>query len=270
MQAHPDRPRTYKTEGVVLRHSSSGEADRVLAIYTIDYGTIHVVGRGLRRAKSRLTGHLEPLSHVAIQLTRGKGIDIVTGADTLHGHTALRNSLEGIARGLVCVEMVEAFAPEEHPNPELYRLLLDALEQLNNGEGDRLLWHFAFHVLRVTGYMPELQQCVVCNNAVQPDEHLFSPGLGGVVCLSCARDGDPAGPHERAGAPLLALSLNALKVLRYFRDNPYKAVQSLNVDSELAGELQRVLGGYIHYLLEREVRSATFLAGLSRLLPAQG
>ena len=61
MQSHSDKPRTYKTEGVVIRHSSSGEADLVLAIYTADYGTIHVVGRGLRRAKSRLTGHLEPL-----------------------------------------------------------------------------------------------------------------------------------------------------------------------------------------------------------------
>ena len=267
MQSPADKPRTYKTEGVVLRHSSSGEADRVLAIYTADYGTIHVVGRSLRRAKSKLAGHLEPLSHVAIQLMRGKGIDLVTAADTLHGHILLRNSLEGIARGLVCVEMVEAFAPEEHPNPELYRLLLDTLEQLNGGEGDKLLWYFAFHVLRVTGYMPELQQCVVCSNAIQPDEHMFSPGLGGVVCSTCARDGDPAGPQERAGAPLLALSLNALKVIRFFRDNSYDAVRGLNVGGQLPGELQRVLGGYIHYLLEREVRSSTFLAGLARLLP---
>jgi DNA repair protein RecO (recombination protein O) len=269
MQSHSDKPRTYKTEGVVLRHSSSGEADRVLAIYTADYGTIHVVGRGLRRAKSRLTGHLEPLAHVAIQLMRGKGIDVVTGADTLHGHAALRNSLEGIARGLVCVEMVEAFAPEEHPNPELYRLLLDTLGLLNEGEGDKLLWHFSFHVLRVTGYMPELQQCVACNTIVQPDEHLFSLALGGVVCTGCARGGDPGGPSERGNSPLLPLSVNALKVMRYFRDHTYHDVQSLNVDGGLADELQRVLGGYIYYLLEREVHSSTFLAGLSRLLPAK-
>ena len=270
MQSHSDKPRTYKTEGVVIRHSSSGEADLVLAIYTADYGTIHVVGRGLRRAKSRLTGHLEPLSHVAIQLIRGKGIDIVTGADTLHGHTALRNNLERMARGLVCVEMVEAFAPEEHPNPELYKLLLDALGLLADGEGDRLMWYFAFHVLRTTGYMPELQQCVACSDVVQPDEHLFSPGLGGVICFDCNRDGEPAILHERAGAPLLSLSTNALKVMRYFRDNRYETVRSLNVDGELAVELRRVLGGYIHYLLEREVRSSTFLSGLSRLSPAQG
>ena len=270
MQSHSDKPRTYKTEGVVIRHSSSGEADLVLAIYTADYGTIHVVGRGLRRAKSRLTGHLEPLSHVAIQLIRGKGIDIVTGADTLHGHTALRNNLERMARGLVCVEMVEAFAPEEHPNPELYKLLLDALGLLADGEGDRLMWYFAFHVLRTTGYMPELQQCVACSDVVQPDEHLFSPGLGGVICFDCNRDGEPAILHERAGAPLLSLSTSALKVMRYFRDNRYETVRSLNVDGELAVELRRVLGGYIHYLLEREVRSSTFLSGLSRLSPAQG
>ena len=84
MQTHSDKPRTYKTEGVVIRHSSSGEADLVLAIYTADYGTIHVGGRGLRRAKSRLAGHLQPLSHVAIQLIRGKGIDIVTSACLLY------------------------------------------------------------------------------------------------------------------------------------------------------------------------------------------
>lgn len=265
MQSYSDKPRTYKTEGVVIRHSSSGEADLVLAIYTADYGTIHVVGRGLRRAKSRLAGHLEPLSHVALQLIRGKGIDIVTGADTLHGHTALRSNLEGIARGLVCVEMVEAFAPDEQPNLELYKLLLEALSLLNDGEGDRLMWHFAFHVLRTTGYMPELQQCVVCTNVVHPDEHLFSPGLGGVVCLNCARDGESARSYERARAPLISLSANALKVMRYFRDNRYETVRNLNVDGELAGELRRVLGGYIHYLLEREVRSSAFLSGLSRL-----
>ena len=50
MQSPFDRPRTYKTEGVVLRHASSGEADRLLTIYTADYGTIRVVPRAVCRA----------------------------------------------------------------------------------------------------------------------------------------------------------------------------------------------------------------------------
>ena len=264
-----DKPRNFKTEGVVLRQSSSGEADRLLTVYTRDFGTLRVVGRGLRRPTSRLAGHLEPLVHVALQLARGRGLDVVTGADTVHGHAALRGSLEGIARGLVCAELVEAFAQEEQANPELFQALAEALAMLDAGEGDRLLWHFAFQVLRLTGYMPELQQCVMCGVDVEPDRHLFTPGLGGVVCLACARSGEPGGPHERAGAPLLPLSVNTLKVLRYFRDHPYRDVLGLRLDADLVLELQRVEGGYIRYLLEREVRSAEFLERLGRLLPAR-
>ena len=270
MTSSYEKPRTFKTEGVVLRQASYGEADRMLTVYTRDFGTLRLVARGLRRPSSRLAGHLEPLVHASLQLARGRGPDVVAGADTLHGHTALRDSLEGIARGLVCAELVEAFAPEEQANPELFALLLHALAMLNEGEGDLLLWHFAFHVLVLTGYMPELQQCVVCGEVVRPDEHLFTPGLGGVVCTRCARGGDPGGPHERAGAPLLPLSVNALKVLRFFRDHPYEAVRQLHIDGDLSRELERVEGGYIRYLLEREVHSAAFLERLSRLLPARG
>jgi DNA repair protein RecO (recombination protein O) len=265
-----DHPYAGLPAGIVLRQSSYGEADRMLTVYTRDFGTLRVVARGLRRPTSRMAGHLEPLVHASLQLARGRGPDVVAGADTLHGHTALRDNLEGIARGLVCAELVEAFAPEEQANPELFALLQHALAMLNEGEGDLLLWHFAFHVLVLTGYMPELQQCVVCGDAVRPGEHLFTPGLGGVVCTRCARGGDPGGPHERAGAPLLPLSVNALKVLRFFRDHSYEAVRQLHIDGELARELERVEGGYIRYLLGREVHSAAFLGRLSRLLPAGG
>ena len=268
MIAGHDKPRTFKTEAVVLRHApAAGEADRLLTLYTLHFGALRVVGRGLRRPGSRMAGHLEPLTHVGVQLARGRSRDVVTGADTLHGYAALRGSLEGIARGLVCAELVEAFAPEEQPNPELFAALTEALALLNAGEGDPLLWHFAFHVLRLTGYMTELHQCVVFGVTVQPEQHLFTPGLGGVVCLACARDGDPGGPHERAGAPLLPLSVTALKVLRHFRDHPYAAVRQLRIGPALALELQRVEGGYIRYLLEREVRSAALLEQLPRLLP---
>ena len=147
----------------------------------------------------------------------------------------------------MCAELVEAFAPEEQANPELFHLLLHALTMLNEGEEDRLLWHFAFHVLRLTGYMPELQQCVVCGAQVQPEQHLFTPGLAASSASgrSRRRPGRPARTRRRA---LLPLSVNALKVLRFFRDHPYDDVRGLRIDGALMRELERVEGGYIRYL----------------------
>ena len=43
------RPRIYKTQGVVLKQTPIGEADRILSILTPDLGKVRVVARGGRR-----------------------------------------------------------------------------------------------------------------------------------------------------------------------------------------------------------------------------
>lgn len=260
-----ERPRLYKTDGVVLKQMPLGEADRLLTIYSDALGKLRAVARGVRRPRSRLAGHLEPLTHVRLLVARGRNLDIVTGAETLEGFPKLRRDLGGVARGLVCAELVDAFTVEGQPNQPLLELLVETLGWLEEGAGDALLWHYAFHVLRLTGFMPELHRCVSCGKAVLPDQHSFSPGLGGVVCAECVRAGMPGVQPPGAGAPVLPLSLSAIKVLRHFRDHAYDAVEGLRLGPELLRELDRLLGGYVRYLLERELKSSAFLARLDRL-----
>jgi DNA repair protein RecO (recombination protein O) len=260
-----DRPRLYKADGVVLKQMPLGEADRLLTIHTDALGKLRAVARGVRRPRSRLAGHLEPLTHVRLLVARGRNLDVVTGAETLRGFPRLRDDLGSIARGLVCAELVDAFTVEGQPNQPLLDLLVETLARLEEGAGDSLLWHYVFHVLRLTGFMPELHNCVVCGKEVLPDRHSFSPGLGGVVCAECVRAGMPGVQPTGAGAPVLPLSLSAIKVLRHFRDHSYDAVEGLRLGFDLLRELERLLGGYVRYLLERALKSSAFLARLDRL-----
>ena len=55
---------SFKTEAIVLRSIRYGEADRILHLYTADRGRVGAIAKGVRRAKSRLGGRLEPLSRV--------------------------------------------------------------------------------------------------------------------------------------------------------------------------------------------------------------
>ena len=64
-------PRTYKTEAVVLRARDLGEADRLLILLTPAWGKVRAVVRGARKPKSKLGGHLQPFTHVAIELVQG-------------------------------------------------------------------------------------------------------------------------------------------------------------------------------------------------------
>ena len=47
---------TFKVEGVILSTLNFGDANRVVIIYTKEYGKIEVNAYGCRRAKSPLAG----------------------------------------------------------------------------------------------------------------------------------------------------------------------------------------------------------------------
>src|SRR5437660_363227 len=91
------KSRSVKTEAVVLRSMRYGEADRILHLYTPHRGRVGAIAKGVRRARSRFGGRLEPFFRLRIELHEGRGeLLTVTGADTVDAHARLR----GDARAL--------------------------------------------------------------------------------------------------------------------------------------------------------------------------
>src|SRR5512132_2296666 len=56
----------YTSEALILRTYKLGEADRIVVFLTRDRGKKRGVAKGARRARSRFTGALEPLTEVQI------------------------------------------------------------------------------------------------------------------------------------------------------------------------------------------------------------
>src|ERR687890_2034498 len=95
-------PGSLKTEGIVLRSMRYGEADRILHLYTPDRGRVAAIAKGVRRAKSRFGGRLEPYFRLQMVLYEGRSeLLTVTSADTITGHAQLRQhgpALDSAAR----------------------------------------------------------------------------------------------------------------------------------------------------------------------------
>ena len=253
-------PRTYKTEAVVLKQMPLGEADRILTFYTQDMGKVRAVAKGVRRPKSRLGGHLELLNGVAVSLSQGRDLDVVTEAQVGHSFRGLREDLERLSRGLYVAELVDGFSVERSSSYTLYRLLLDTLGSLETtAQPDLALRHFEVRLLDVCGYRPELNACVDCRSTLEPGDHVFSCAAGGVLCPDCRAGSDDA---------LVPLSLNAMKVLRFFqRHRDYGQAETLQISGRLPREIERVLRTYIRFLLERQLKSADFIHLVSSSRP---
>jgi len=242
--------RNYQTEAIIIKKTKLGEADSILTLYTPDLGKIQGFAKSLRKPKSKLAGHLELLTHSLVSLARGRNLDTIIGSQTINSFLPLKSDLALTSYALYTTELVNQFTADHIENRPLFRLLIEAMEQLcQTNDNELVLRYFELQLLNEVGYRPQLQQCVACRQPLQPTTNLFCSGAGGMLCPDC-----------RHSQPLsYPISVNALKVLRLLQSNDYTTVSRLKMNRELSHELEAVLRGYIKYLLEREVKSAAWL-----------
>jgi DNA repair protein RecO (recombination protein O) len=121
----PDRQRSLRVEAIVLRHSDWGEADRLLGLFTRELGKVRAIAKWVRKARSRKAGHLEPFTQVSLLLARGRDTLIVTQAEAVDAHLALREDLVRVGYAAYVIELLDRFTYEEGENTALYRLLAE-------------------------------------------------------------------------------------------------------------------------------------------------
>src|SRR5512137_1244562 len=109
----PDRARVYHTEGIVLRHSDFGEADRLLSVFTPHLGKVRLLAKGIRKPASRKAGHLELFTRTQLLIARGRNLDIVTQAQTLEPYLTLRQDLWRMSHAYYVGELVDSFGEEQ-------------------------------------------------------------------------------------------------------------------------------------------------------------
>lgn len=146
----------YATHAIVLKRRNIGETDRIITIFSKEYGRIRVYARGVRRVHSRRSAYLEVFSHTVLILHRGKTWDSVTEATPIHAFAHLRAHLPRVSHAYYLCELVEALLPERQEHGDVYTLLLGALNALNDttgGDPATVSEQFTLELLRCLGYL---------------------------------------------------------------------------------------------------------------------
>ena len=250
MQTQNRRQRSFRCEGVVLRHSNWGEADRIVWLFTLERGKICSIAKGVRKVRSRKSGHLEPFTHVSLLLARGRDISIITQADTIDAYLPLREGLIRASYASYVVELLDRFTFEEEENRALYRLLLNTLKRLCEHEKDELvLRYYEIRLLDLVGFRPQLFECVICGAKIKPEDQYFSALLGGVICPKCGKGVSGS----------LPISCMSLKYLRHFQRSSFTDAKRAKLKDEENREIENLMQHYFTYLLERGLNTPPFI-----------
>jgi DNA repair protein RecO (recombination protein O) len=184
--------RAVKTEAVVLRSMRYGEADRILHLYTPARGRVSAIAKGVRRARSRFGGRLEPFFRLQVDLHEGRGeLLTVTGAQTIDGYARLRTNARALDAAARACDAVGRLFETTEPHPGVFHLLCRQLLLLDETAGSddtatgarAAALAFRLKLLLAAGLAPQLGACASCGER----EHLvgFSGAAGGVVCAAC-------------------------------------------------------------------------------------
>jgi DNA repair protein RecO (recombination protein O) len=178
---------SLKTEAIVLRTIRYGEADRVLHLYTPGRGRLSAIAKGVRRAKSRFGGRLEPFFRLELVLHEGRSdLMTVTAAETVAAYPRLREDASSLDVAARACDAVGRLFGDGDPHEGVYHLLANELALLDGRPGMATRANslaFRLKLLLAAGFSPQMSSCASCG---EPD-HLvgFSGAAGGVVCSAC-------------------------------------------------------------------------------------
>lgn len=250
------RGRSYNTEGVILRRRNLGEADSIFTVFSPREGKFDAIAKGVRKPRSHMRGHLEPLTRSQLHLAQGRNLDIFTQAETIAAYRGVRDDLDRLTLALYCCELVERFTVERAPQPRLYDLLTELLEGLDTNAPLTIGRSFELQILAQCGFELQLAACAICGGRLMEQDTLFSASSGGLVCDGCRAKAESG----------RILSVRAIKVLRFARTASIGQFAGLRLEEGLEAELQRALADSIRLVLDRETNSRRYLDLLAQPL----
>lgn len=144
----------YETQGIIIKKTNLGEFDRLLTVYTKDFGKILVRAKAVRKNQAKLKGHLELFLHSHLIFAQGKNLDIVTNAEIIEDFPYLHQRLPCLAAAYYLAELVDKLIAGPEKDENIWPLLLLGFENLNRPgvEIKLLISNFENKLLEFLGY----------------------------------------------------------------------------------------------------------------------
>jgi len=239
----------YRAEAIVIRRGNLGEADRIVTLYTREYGKLAAAAKGARKPGSRFAGRLELFTQLRMLLGVGRTLDVVSQVEVIEPFAAIRGDLGRMGAASLIVEVADRATPEREPYPAFYRVLREALGLTARGDAQLAAIWFVAQVLALSGYAPVVDRCAVCGRPLK-GAAAFSVALGGALCAA-DRGRDPE------AVPVSAVALAAIGFLGEAQPT---ALQRITLDRQRRAEVETLLRRSVEHRFEVRLRSPLIIA----------
>ena len=121
----------YKTEAIIIKRNNLNDLDRLLTVYSKDFGKILLKGKSVRKNQAKLKGHLELFLCSHLMIAPGRGFDIITGAETIESFPNLHQDLKSLSIAHYFSELTDKLITGQEKDENIWSLLLSSFKKIN-------------------------------------------------------------------------------------------------------------------------------------------
>lgn len=242
----------YKTRGIVLGRENKGEADQLFTIFTRRFGKLKVLGRGIRKIKSKLRSGVCLFCVSEIEFIQGRIFKTLTDAVLVRKFWSLGKNPQKLEIAFKIAEAFDSLTAGEEKDKRLWQLLVNVFSNLNksnlkSGSFKLEISYFCFlwNLFVLLGYKPEFSHCLSCGKELCSFDLYFSPQDGGVFCEKCFLKL----PYKKR-AELERTNLNVVKIVRFFMAGDWRLLDSLPVEISCSDKenIAQISSTYLSFL----------------------
>ena len=231
----------YRTIGFILKKTDRGESDQLFVIYTKDFGKLKVLGKAIRKIKSKLRAGIELFYLSELEFIQGKAHKTLTDAVLIDNFNTLRNDPERLKIAYKISEILDNLAIGEEPDEKIWNLLKEVFNKLNSTQTlyGLIYYFFLWNFLSILGYRPELYNCSVCRKKITPEKLYFVSEEGGVICQNCFK-------KVKLG---IEINPETVKILRIILEKDLQKLLRLKIEKSYLESLNAVSDNYLSFIL---------------------
>lgn len=150
----------YTTRGIIIKIKESGESDKILSVFTEDFGRIEIFVKGARKIKSKLRPHLDLFGLTRMSFIAGREFFKLVDAEKIYSWPNLNKNKAKIEIISKSIFLFEKIICGEEKNKVLWNLLLNGFLfldkiglELEKEELKIFYGIFIIRVLSLSGYI---------------------------------------------------------------------------------------------------------------------
>lgn len=240
-----------ETEGLVLFSRPYREKDRLVKIFTEQYGkAMFLVRRGSTQNFMYKTA-IQPLNGACyIARISNDGLSFLNGVKEEFSFSRLQQDFLCHSYATYMASLVNASIEDHVCDPILYGFFKQTLHYLNEGyDPDVILNIFELQMMKRFGVQPEFRKCTLCGEQRLDVPFDYCSETGGVICYRHFNEY----PHRYHCHP------RAIYLARLFQNISFDQIQSIHVSEETKQSLRKLIDQLYDEYIGLRLKSKQFL-----------